>query len=395
MTVHQKLIAGMRLHSPYLGWAQDGASPEEIKDEILRILRPHFLNPSVLANFPISILAHEAVTLRNIQSDPWASSMFAGVLSEHREALTQNRPECIAAIEAWHEAVVRAMSEFTSIYLMEVDKADLGLEEFRLEVIRNVGGLLEACLQPQLRALLHLVRISRNRKCSAKDIGGLKFGAVVEELHQTLRLPAIVAPPPWCLKLNHWRNIAQHHSTIIDGNRVTCGYRIGKAEHQVSLTRAELVALQRKMQEVLGIVRAARSVFVADNSGALSSRDFQTPRPEIEFSFMVVGIATQGFEVVDIDISDAAAHLFVQDATDMDPNVRRIHASQFLVTTWAHFPRREIRVTYIDRSGRMRLQATAAGADCEQIAEEKLPFEALAHRVTFRVLDRDTRRAEV
>jgi hypothetical protein len=303
MTVHHKLIADIRLHSPYLTWAQNGASPDEIKDEILRTLRPHFLNPSVLANFPISILAHEAVTLRNIQNDPWASSMFVGVLSEHREALAQNKAECIAAIEAWHDSVVRAMSEFTSIYLMEVDKADLGMEEFRLEVIRNVGGLLEACLQPQLKALLHLVRIRRNHKCGVKDIVGLRFGAVVDELHQTLRLPAIVAPPPWCLNLHHWRNIAQHHSAVIDGSRVTCRYRIGKTEHQVSLTRVELLAVQRRMQDVLGIVRAARSVFVADNSEALSDRDFQPPRPEIEFLFMVVGIASQGFDVVDVDIS--------------------------------------------------------------------------------------------
>lgn len=52
-----------------------------------------------------------------------------------------------------------------------------------------------------------------------------------------------------------------------------------------------------------------------------------------------------------------------------------------------HFPKPVIRVTYIDKSGRRRLEATAAGLDCEEIAEERVPFEALADRVTFRLLD--------
>jgi hypothetical protein len=389
MTVHQKLVASIRLHSPYLAWAKEGLTPDEIKREILAALQPHFRNPSVLTDVPISILAHEAVTLRKIQSDPWASSMFTAILSEYREALAQDQAESISAVEAWDEAVAQAMSEFMSIYLMEVDKAALEMEELRLEVLHNVGGLLEACLQPQLKALLHLVRIRRSRKPRVGDIVSLKFGSVVEELHQTLRLPAIVAPPPWCLKLHHWRNIAQHHSAVIEGNRVVCRYRVGKTEHQISLTRDEFVSVPRVMQEVLGIVRAARSVFIGDNSLVLSSRHGPRPRPEIPFFQMAVGIATQGFDIVDLHISDDSAHLYVQDVTDQDPKLRCVHASQFVVPTWAHFPRREIRVTYIDKSGCKRLETTAAGSDCEQIAEEKLSFEELANRVIFRDFDRD------
>lgn len=215
----------------------------------------------------------------------------------------------------------------------------------------------------------------------------LTFGAAVEELSQTLQAPGIVAPPPWGIKLHQWRNVAQHHSATAEGDRVVCHYRIGTAKHDITLTRDELVTLARRMQEVLGIVRAARSVFIADNSDALSGRRAVKPRPEILFFQTAVGLATQGFNIVDVDISDHTAHLQVQDATDQDARVRGIHASQFLVATWAHFPKPVVRVTYIDKTGRRRLEATAAGPDCEEIAEERVPFEALADRVTFRVLD--------
>jgi len=99
-----------------------------------------------------------------------------------------------------------------------------------------------------------------------------------------------------------------------------------------------------------------------------------------------VGIATQGFGVVDVGISNEMSHLLVQDATDQDPLRRGIHASQFLVMTWVHFPKPLVRVTFLDRRGRRCLEATVAGSDCEEVAEERIPFEALADRVTFRVL---------
>jgi hypothetical protein len=214
MKVHEKLFADVRRRSPYLVWAEQGRTPDEIKAEILATLRPHLQNPHVLTDFPLPILAHEAVTIRNIHLDPWASSMFSGLLSEYRDALVADQSASIAAVESWDEPIAQAMSEFLSIYLLEVDKADLDLDEFRLEELRNIGGVLEACIQPQLKALVHQVRIRRGRRSGFSDIVDLRLGAVVEELHGTLRQPGIVAPPPWNLKLHHWRNIAQHHSTV-------------------------------------------------------------------------------------------------------------------------------------------------------------------------------------
>jgi hypothetical protein len=81
--------------------------------------------------------------------------MLAGVLFEYRAALNQDQQKSIRALEAWHEPLVRSMSEFISLYLMEVDKTVLQLDELRLEVLRNIGGLLEACVQPYLKALLN------------------------------------------------------------------------------------------------------------------------------------------------------------------------------------------------------------------------------------------------
>ena len=67
-----------------------------------------------------------------------------------------------------------------------------------------------------------------------------------------------------------------------------------------------------------------------------------------------------------------------------------IHASQFVVPTWQVFQKSTVHVTYIDREGRKRLETTANGKDCEEIAEERVAFSTLAERVTFRVVDMDS-----
>jgi hypothetical protein len=385
--IHEKLLASIRQQSPYLAWAQQGLTPDEVKARILAILQPHFQNPSVLTEVPIEALGHEAVAIGHIQADPWSASMLAGVLSEYRAALAEDQRKSIEAVEDWDEQIERSTSEFFSLYVMEVDKAELQLDELRLEVLRSVGGLVEACIQPHLKALLSQVRIRRRRKAEIAALLSLKLGEAVEELHQTLLVPTLVAPPPWNLKLHVWRNVAQHHSAKIQNGRIVCDYKVGRDRHQIELTRENFIRVARTIQQVLSIVRVARTIFVYDNAAKLKDLHPNELRSEISFFEFAVGIATQGFDVLGIEVSDDAVHLRVQDVTDGDARRRGVHASQFLVGTWMHFRKPVVRVTYIDRGGLRGLTAEVTGSDCEDIADDRVPFETLASRVRFSVFD--------
>ena len=264
-------------------------------------------------------------------------------------------------------------------------RSSFDLDEFRLEIFRNIGGLLEACLQPHLKALLHQVRVRRSSFGDRAHLESLKFGEVVEELSRTLRVPELLAPPPWILKVHILRNIAQHHSATCHGERIMCSYRVGQRARQLEFTRNELLALALKLQQVLGILRVARTIFYLDNSAKIPNPSGSKIRPDIEFLFFTVSIATQGFEVVALDIGDSRAHLQVRDVTNGDAGHRGVHASQFLIDLWAQCRTPHVRVTYLDRSGQIRLVADAKSTDCEDIADGRSPFEALAARVVFTV----------
>ena len=96
MKTYGKLVASIGRHSPYLEWAREGKTPDEIKQQVLAVLEPHFEHPERLAGIPVSVLAHEAVTINRIQRDRWASVMFAGILSEYRGALARDSKACLA-----------------------------------------------------------------------------------------------------------------------------------------------------------------------------------------------------------------------------------------------------------------------------------------------------------
>ena len=383
-----RLIAGVRNHSPYAAWAQAGFTPSEITARILSTVTPLYEHPSVLDDIPFEVLAKEAVTVGAIQSDCRSAKLFDLVLAHYRASVVANPVGSVSALLYWDAAIVRAGAEFISIYLTELDKAELPLEETRLELLRNIGGLLEACAQPHLKSLLHHVLIARDEPSDGKQIDRMRLGQVVDRLWQTTDCQELLAPAPWRLKLNTWRNVAQHHSAVVVDDHIVCDYREGKADRTITLRRDEMIEAARDLQLMLAVLRSARFVFVTDNTELLRTHapaglKVAPPRRELEFIEFASLIATQGFSIVGIESTEECTHLSVRDETDEPSRERALHASQFVVGTWQYFPRSIIRVTYIDKMGRSFMSVTSSGSDCKDIAEGRVPFEELANRVTF------------
>lgn len=383
-----QLIEGLKRNSAYLGWAAEGRSPENIKAHAMEVLADCLSDPEAVERIPLPALAHEAVSVESLRGDPWASDMFDSVLREYRIAALVEQEASFAAIAEAEPAIVRGMSEFMSLFLMENHKDDLDLEEFRLEASRNIGGLVEACLKPQLQALLHQVRIRRGKTASFDEISRVKLGSVVQELRDTLDVPELVVPSPWGLTLSQWRNIAQHHDSWVEGDSIVCRYDEGNAEKTIRLSRSELIAVIERIQRVLGAIRTARAIVVLDDLEQLGGRvQPRELRPEVALFQLATALATQGFEVADFSAGDDVVVLSVLDAAKQTGLRRMIHSSQFVVPVWQAFPRDTVVVKYLDTHGDSALTSTATGADCEAISSGAVPFEELARRITLQLAD--------
>jgi hypothetical protein len=364
-----------------------GLSPVEIKGAIIELLAPYFKDRALLEKYAVELLPGEAFRVVRIKRDPWTAKVFENVMNIYRLAEVTNPTACYkACAESENDVLAAASNHWSQLYL-EVDKADLPLEEFRHEAFRNIGALIESYLFPHLRDLLMQVRINRGKKAEYFQISRLKLGNAVNELHNSISMPEIVAPPPWGIYLNQWRNIAQHHRSYVRGEMI-CGY-YGEAsnEREIILTRKELWDALQRIYSICEVMNTARTLFVIDNIEKIkvSFPEELTLRTDAFILSLATAISTQGFELTDLQLNEESAVATVAEITDGPPEERRIHASQFVYPLWCQLQKPTVIVKYVDKAGKVRLTTVARGVDCKRIADGEIPFSDLASLVEFEI----------
>lgn len=362
-----------------------GFSAAQVKELIVSVLEPYFRDPDELAESSVNLFAGEAFRVIRIRQNSWTEKAFEHVFRTYKAAETVDGPSCYAACAESEKAILAAQSDHWSMLYLELDKGDLPIEEFRHEAFRNIGAMIEAFLFPHLRELLVQVRIRRGKPATLSQVGVLKLGNVVGELHDTLGLSELVAPNPWQIRLNQWRNIGQHHRSAVRGESIFAYYGDPGKEVEVSFSRSELLDALETIYSICEAVSAARTLFVIDNIREISLHfpEDLVLRDDARIFSLATAISTQGFSLDGLQVTDQSVTATVAELSDGDPQDRMIHASQFVYPIWVEFQTREVVVRYKDKNGQIRLITKAKGEDCRKIADGLVPFHALAGLVEF------------
>lgn len=384
----RKTLGSVGEFSNLLDLAASGIGPDSIKEAVIDALSPYFTDKNVLQCLAADVLVPEAVNAQRIATVPWAQSGLVTVLGLFRKAAATDETQCIRGLAAWQGDIERAMSEFYSIFCLELDKGDLPLEEFRYEALRNIGSLIEGCRQPFLKDLLLQVRIGRGKECFPDAVGALSLGNLVGELFDTSDLKDLMAPPPWKIRLNQWRNIAQHHDSSLRNGKVVVGFLFEGQRREVELQRNELLDALSRIFLTFGVVRMARTIFAIEHADQL--RPHLAPaqtRRELGVFWLATALAAQGFELTDLQMKDEVTRATVRDVTSGDLVPRMAHAMQFPYPIWQVAPSERIEVTYLDSSHHQQAKITAVGRDCAAVKAGEIPFAELARRVKLEFLD--------
>ncbi len=72
-------------------------------------------------------------------------------------------------------------------------------------------------MQPALRELPFQTRLGAGQRVTQDDVNRADLGIVIEELARTFSYAQFLAPAPWNVMLNQWRNMAHHFSTRVEG----------------------------------------------------------------------------------------------------------------------------------------------------------------------------------
>lgn len=381
---YKKALDTVRQYNPITFFIEQGMSPDEIKEGFIDLMSPYFTNRSILEQMAVNALAPEAINLLKIEDDAWAKSMFTNVLDEYRRAAALDKDACFKGCASWQGKVLHGVSEHWSGFYLNIDVRELQLEEFKYEVFRSIGMLIEACIQPLLKELLLQVRIRRGKANPDANLDTLELGLTVGELFDTSGYAELFAPPPWNIRLNQWRNMAQHHKTHVERGLIVSTYGVGNNERTVKFKRDELFDAGKRIASIFSILKTARALFLLDNLNEFQPRVSNLDlRADIHVLSLASSIATQGFEVVDLYLEGLSVTAAVKDITDAPAKERMLHASQFVYHVWKYFPADRVTVEYFDKSGNLILTTVCKGSDCEEVSRKVIPFEELSNRVEY------------
>ena len=368
--------------NPLLSLVEEGYTPQQIKQAIIEELQPFFANRDVLEEHAIETLSGELVNLAFVTSDARAQAVFDHVRAIYSTAQTVDATATFRCSAGFEPHIEAGVSEYWSLLYLEIPKGDLELAELKHEVFRNIGTLLEACLQPFLREMLGMLRIGRGKSAVESELLACSLGRVVGELADITHREDIYSPLPWGIRLNQWRNVAQHYRSTAIGDLVRIVVGEGGAAKCIELSRDELNGVLWLIMLYYRAVKLARTLFVVDNIREIGPHLPQfTPRSEsIMFAF-VASVSTQGFRVTDVRTIDGEVQVWLQDLLPEEQPKRMIHASQLVYALWSRTDAGIARVHYQRADGDPFVTFSATAEDCLALTEERIPMASFVERV--------------
>lgn len=383
MNKYEKIIANVRDNTSFLQMIKQGVKPHEIKETIIKLLWPYFENKATLERVAIDHLVCDGVLFVKVRKDKFFFEKFEECLATYHSSKLEDPKSCFAACALWFDDICESESKFWNVVHLEVDKCNLELEESVHECLKNIGEIIEGLAKPYLKVLLAQNRIARRKKKSTESIDTLKLGQILNELIEKSGYSELFIPPPWKISLSQWRNIAYHHSVKIKDGRIVCWWGRKPNIKIIELTKKEMIEVVSKIFKAFEVLKLAHTLFFVDNGESICALDIDSskePRKESELLNFTVGLASQGFELVEFNRTLDEAKVVVKDVSDLDLNQRRAHASQFLFPMWLSTRSNKILLEYRKKDNKPDLLMSIDSKTCEKINNGDLEPLALAER---------------
>jgi hypothetical protein len=366
---------------PFTALIQGGGSPEQVKEAIVAILAPYVHDHDLLRKLAIPVFANEAVNVARLLSRPEWKSLLDTSFEIRTRAIASDRQRAFDAYRFFEASIREAQKKYGLQIVFELNgKEDLTLEEFAFELFRVIGTIVESVIQPFLKELYCLACVGRGTPVDPRDVQRADLGKVVLMLDEHISDKNFLTPMPWNLRLNQWRNIAQHHSFTVNGEKIVV--QPGKSQSSVplELTREALFQVSKEMVRRLGALKGSRELTTVNYLEELGSSLPAPPRDRNrDATELVAMFATQGFRLVELREQDGFVDArFVDVNPNVTPGVRHIHCSQFIVVLARRFRDLGVRVSYEAGEGEKKWFFQVPKEKIGSVLDAQDPLRALA-----------------
>ncbi|WP_431261853.1 hypothetical protein ACQ859_16475 [Roseateles chitinivorans] len=382
--MRQQYLQAVAKFEPFTALYGLGADPAAVKDTIILLLGPYVRDQDVLVKHAVSVLAGEAISVARLLSSPERLSLFKKCLAIREAAIAADETRAFEAAGYFEAAILEAQQSFGLLVSFEVSKDDLSLEEAAFELFRTLGTLIESNLQLYLKELHCLLAIGSGVPVDLDSVSRADFGHVCELIDKSLANTSLLTPPPWGIRINQWRNIAQHHSFSCANNTVVVRYGKGSPQKQASLARPELLDLARSVVWRLGALKTSRALTHFNHLDRLKSHlPPAKPHPYNDTASLAASFASQGFRLSKLDLTETEVDAIIEDTAPGEDLVRPIHCSQFVASIAQLFPDRSVRIRYVVNDAHLWTFSAGVDALAKVMALDE-PLKELAHVVQFK-----------
>ena len=361
----QQVLDHIRDMKPLEELYAEGLTPTNVKDALFGLFAPYSENHEALKRYVVECMAVDSMTLASIRDNERAVNLLEESLRIYRLAIATDWNFSLRTLSERLVYEKNAIAVFWSQYHLSHELDALDIDEFVHESLRLIGTMIEGIIKHYLYGLAHCVLIVKGEHPSVKEINKLKLGNVVDRLVRFAQTPALYSIRG--VKINQWRNIAQHFTASVHGDVVTCVYQDG--HKQIQLSRDELLGVVIDINNTLKALKVGHVIVFFDHldkmckNRMLSKLDL---RSEASLTNLTIALASQGFRIVDASFTEKQSMLVVQDVSSMDPSSRRIHTTQFVIPLFLFRPAAQITVEYRDRYGIPLLRTSASRALMEK-----------------------------
>lgn len=380
--LRQHYLGVVKQFEPYSVLLDSGATPDQVKEAIVALLRPYVVDKELLQQLAVSVLANEAICVGQLSSRPAWKALLDSAFSIRERAISADKVKSFEVICFFETPIKEAQRKYSLQIVFEQSKDDLHLDEYAFEMFRLIGALIESTIQPFLKELYCLALVAKGMPVDPPTVSRTDFGRIVEQFEKLLNDSDFVSPSPWNVRLNQWRNIAQHHSYMIAGENIVARY--GKAEppRQIEITRDELFSVSKELLCRLGALKSSRELTTLNYLDELrpllpkTDRDVYCIATELGAAF-----ATQGFTLTELKEVDGLVVARFVDAAPQAGPLRHIHCSQFIVPIALRFPDIGVEVHLHPNEEQEKWVFSASAEEIERILEAENPLLKLAEVV--------------
>jgi len=305
----------------------ENVNPDEIKSQVIEMFKKYFKNYDNLVKYSMDFLVPDWINYSKLKSQNVAIECIDRIIS----ILNQNNQNSIIKTTLWSNEIFKAADNYWSVKNLEIAKKDLDLYDFAAECFKNIGQIIEGLSKPFLKWYFHIFSDVCGKNYSYDEIYNRDLGVVIDYFSTKNELDDIFIIKPFNVKLNQWRNIAYHHKYEINNDKIICKYKKQDIEEIVELSKEELFDLTLNTFAIYILLKTAHSLYFFDNrdeirNGIVQSTDVKIRKQTIDFYFYST-IIGQGFEILNIELSEKSARMILNDSVSNDFDIKRaIHS---------------------------------------------------------------------